>query len=240
MDVVALPPEFAVVALIVSGVVSIILTLIFRIVLRKNGSNFWDCIREKDFHPSLARFQFLLWTWVIVFAFFSVILMRAFAGVQPVPLAIPQNLLLLMGVNAAPTAISSAVNGFRYQAFITSIEKQRRANNVNSTRQLLELKDKSGNQKEISIEVGATKYILKEIPLSDIFNEEGKPAITRFQVFVWTIIAIIVYFIIFGMTTLSSLPNIQSFSLPDVDLTMLTLMGLSHGTYIAGKMAKST
>jgi hypothetical protein len=87
-----------------------------------------------------------------------------------------------------------------------------------------------------------------DIPLSDIFNEDGKPAVTRFQMFVWTFISIIAYFIIFGSTLYSMLQppdllmvtNVENLAIPDVHNTLLALMGISQGAYVAGKMAKST
>ena len=48
-------------------------------------TNFWDIIRDGDYYPSLARFQFLLWTFNISFAFLSVYLVRVFGGVGWTP-----------------------------------------------------------------------------------------------------------------------------------------------------------
>jgi hypothetical protein len=39
--------------------------------VRNLGRGFWDIIREGDYYPSLARFQFLLWTFAISFVFLS-------------------------------------------------------------------------------------------------------------------------------------------------------------------------
>lgn len=84
-----------------------------------------------------------------------------------------------------------------------------------------------------------------DIPFSHILNEDGKPAMTIFQMFVWTFVSIIVYFILFWMTLSSMLAdsilsNIETLKIPDIDTTMVTLMGLSQGAYVAGKISKST
>lgn len=63
--------------------------------------------------------------------------------------------------------------------------------------------------------------------------------------FVWTFISIIAYFVVLGMSlssmvTGSDLDGVEKLTIPNIDTTMLALMGVSQGAYVAGKMAKST
>lgn len=329
---VTLTVDFAVGALVLSAAMVIAITFIVFWIMRKAGFKYWDIIREKDFHPSLSRFQFLLWTWIVSFVFASVVFIRGFAGVLPIPLEIPSNLLILIGVSAAPAAISSGVNQVRYSAAIERAKKDLiRFRNMAGIREVLRTRgialqqnanaaqaqairsaaqaaqDKSNAEfavasaqasmqaaqlasqaalfgdpnapniaKQASVAAVTTAATAAEaqtvaqaskaqalrhqaaaqaaaddvplnpdIPLEDIFNEDGKPAMTRFQMFVWTFIAIIVYFILFGMTLYSMLSgsllsHVEALTIPDVDTTMVTLMSLSQGAYVAGKMSKST
>jgi hypothetical protein len=330
--VVSLPLENAIVALILAmAVVSGITFIVYGIKYRA-GHRFWDMIREKDFHPSISRLQFLLWTWVVAFVFAAIFFIRAWAGVSPVTPEIPQNVLLLMGVSAAPPVISSGINVTRYSAGI-----QRARNAVATFKGIKSLRDEfkrngatlqkatkdarvlaeqsaavasrdtsiaeftvaraqaaqqaaqftaqaamfglapaqnraaliseeatklgklavdaqeaarqsktTAITNELAARVAADQEIPNpDIPLSDIFNEDGKPAVTRFQMFVWTFISIIAYFVIFGMTlnSMVAMPNlegVENLALPNIHETLLALMGISQGAYVAGKMARST
>ena len=65
--------------------------------LYKGG--FWDIIREGDYYPSLARFQFLLWTFVISFTLLSVYFVLLRNGIVNPEIGLPINTLLLMGIS---------------------------------------------------------------------------------------------------------------------------------------------
>lgn len=101
-----------------SAVMIFTITFIVFGIIRGFAFRSWDMIREKDLHHSLSRFQFLLWTWVVLFVFLCVVFIRVFADILPIPLDIPSNLLILLGVSAAPPAISSGINQQRYSAAI--------------------------------------------------------------------------------------------------------------------------
>jgi hypothetical protein len=311
-------------AVLASGVtIAFITAIIFRIK-QKAGFRFWDIIREKDFHPSLSRFQFLLWTWIVSFVFSCVVLIRVSEGVFPIPLAIPGNLMILIGISAAPAVISSGVNQSRYSKAIQrakndltnfggmkGIRKKRaKSPNLESIARGVQKKARksaaeadllvsnaefaaarakasldaahlasqsalfgdanapilareaslfavraavTATQAEVVAQASKAQALIDQknaqaaaanvpsdpnIPLGDIFNEDGKPAMTRFQMFVWTFVAIIVYLILFGMTLYELRGSLGTLTIPDIDNTLLTLMGLSQGAYVAGKMTK--
>jgi hypothetical protein len=66
----------------------------------KPFSDFVNVIRNDNWDPSLSKFQFLLWTLVIVFAFLSVTLIRILSGNSQAFGALPFNLLALFGISA--------------------------------------------------------------------------------------------------------------------------------------------
>jgi hypothetical protein len=83
--------------------------------LRKYESRFSDIIRAGDMEPSLAIFQFLVWTFVITFAFIGVYFTRLFAGIPNLPEGtIPYNLILLMGISAGTPILSSIITTYKY------------------------------------------------------------------------------------------------------------------------------
>ena len=73
-------PEYAGLALFIASLVMFAITATFALAVRRNNAKFWDLLREKDWYPSLSRFQLLLWTWIIGFSFFGVFIIRWFGG----------------------------------------------------------------------------------------------------------------------------------------------------------------
>lgn len=70
-------------------------------------------ISEEDKYPSLARFQLLLWTFVIVFAFVTISFVRIFSGVLA-SVSFTTNILTLLGVSVASPVISAGVSQAKY------------------------------------------------------------------------------------------------------------------------------
>lgn len=71
-------------------------------------------ICEDDLYPSLGRFQILLWTFVIVFAYMTISFVRILSGVSA-PVAFPENIVTLLGINAGSTVISYGVSAGKYR-----------------------------------------------------------------------------------------------------------------------------
>lgn len=84
--------ERGVLAFIIAG---IIVFSIFGVYLLLTGSNL---VKDEQGYPSLAKFQLLLWTVIIMFAFLGIYLTRIFEGILVPPPAISANLLALMGI----------------------------------------------------------------------------------------------------------------------------------------------
>jgi hypothetical protein len=105
-------------------------------------------------------------------------------------------------------------------------------------------------------------YLQKgEIPQEDkgnVFeNREGVTDLTKVQMLIWTLIAVVIYVV--GFTSFigakcylpadareeRGLPNEpyqcpEGFALPDIDGALLVLMGVSQGGYVAGKLVSRT
>jgi hypothetical protein len=220
-----------VLAFIISFITIFLITFVTSIIIRyarrshpniKEG--FWDIIRGDDWYPSLAIFQFLIWTFIITFAFLGIYLVRIFGGVLEPPPAIPTNILALMGISVAVPIVSGGVSRIKYTT-------------------------------------STSKDPPPQLPqLSTMLEENKKPALTRFQMFGWTWIGIIIYIgILFStVSTLMDIgdgklceplqPNeikfnqlhcdkpLRTLTLPDIDPTLVILMGLSQGGYLGGKI----
>jgi hypothetical protein len=80
----------------------------------------------------------------------------------------------------------------------------------------------------------AVKELPPQLPPLSTMLENSKPALTRFQMFGWTWIGIIIYLaILFSWVAIEPL---TSLTLPDIDPTLVILMGLSQGGYSGGKI----
>ncbi|WP_179372142.1 IPT/TIG domain-containing protein [Nitrosopumilus ureiphilus] len=73
---------------------------------------------------------------------------------------------------------------------------------------------------------------------SSMLQEKGKPTLTRFQMFGWTWIGIVIYLIILfsNVSDTANNGNFEELILPDIDPTLVVLMGMSQGAYLGGKI----
>ena len=168
----------------------------------RSGVRLLDIIRDDDWYPSLALFQFLTWTCIIAFLYLGVYLTRVFGGVFGVLPTMPSNLLVLMGISVAVPVISGGISTVQYTT-------------------------------------EAPKECPSQPPSFSTMLEEGnKPTLTKFQMFVWTWIGVLIYFTVFlaMLTRPGALQAVQNLYLPDIDPILVVLMGLSQGAYIGGKL----
>ena len=163
---------------------------------------FWDIIREADYYPSLARLQFILWTFTITFTLLSIYLFMLWNNTLCWS-DIPQNILALMGISAGVPVVSTVISREKYRSSISG-----------------------------------TLPCKENVPaLSTMLLEHSKPTLGRYQLFIWTIISIIVYLGIFfvqiaGISTAGALAKME---LADIPLPLLALMTTSQGAYLGLK-----
>lgn len=146
--------------------------------------------------PTLAKFQFVVWTLVIAFSYFAIqiiLIIETDYSEQHGYLLddIPENLLAMMALSVTVSVIS--------------IEKS------------LKIKPK------------------ENISFRTIFsNLQGKLDLAEFQMFLWTIIGVSVYLhTVFD--EILTVNTVHDLFLPDVNPTLVILMGLSQGAYLGSK-----
>jgi hypothetical protein len=170
--------------------------------LKGKNMAFGDIIRDGSGFPSLARFQFLLWTFIIMFAVLSVYFIRLFMGTPQLPNELPTNLLILTGISVAVPFVSNPISTAKYGG----------------------TKPASGTLKE-----GDRRR------LATMLMENEKPTVSRFQMFAWTIISIIIYLGFFFSKTTFLLGDVNTLSVPDIPQIFVVLMGLSQTAYVGNK-----
>ena len=200
--------RITIISLIISfGVVSGIFIFV-NYSLKGSNMKFSDIIRDGSGFPSLARFQFLLWTFIILFAVLGVFLTRLFMGISEIPEEIPVNLLILTGISIAVPFVSNPLSGIKYG----------------------ERKPPTGTLKDID-----------RRRLATMLMENEKPTVSRFQMFAWTIISIIVYLGFFFSQTIFLPTDVNELVVPDIPQIFVYLMGLSQAGYVGvkGTLSKS-
>ena len=79
---------------------------------------------------------------------------------------------------------------------------------------------------------------------ASMLEENGSPSLLRFQMFFWTLAALVIYVVSFVIAALGQSTDILTTGLPDINPTFLFLMGMSQAGYlgskaVAGKVEKT-
>jgi hypothetical protein len=191
------------------GISALAIIAIIIFIYRISKGNFSDLIKDEKKYPSLALFQFLVWTLIISFAYFGIYLTRLFGGELGLPDEIPDNILILMGISVGVPVLNVKVSEKKYA-------------NVPSA------------------DAPSAPYTLRRRPstLLSMLQENGQLSLTRFQMFVWTWIGIIIYLFLLYFTVNTEMDNVTQLSLPNVDGTIVFLMGLSQAAYLGKKISE--
>jgi hypothetical protein len=86
---------------------------------KKLGRNFWDIIREGDYFPSFARFQFLAWTFIISFVFLSIYLLRLAGAECDIIQVSSPSIFQMMGLSAGTPVLANLILRYKYDTSLT-------------------------------------------------------------------------------------------------------------------------
>jgi hypothetical protein len=111
----------------ISFVIVIIIYIVLNRLIKQNNrrlieqnnntgskSRLLDIILDEEWHPSLALFQFTLWTIVIIVVFFGIYLFGVLSGYGSIMLNIPINLLVVMGLSTSSGAVGFVLSRRNY------------------------------------------------------------------------------------------------------------------------------
>lgn len=189
-----------------SIIIIIVVLGVLNLIIRRESTkrSFGELLRDDDWYPSLARFQFLVWTLIVSFTYLGIAILRLLAGVAAYSESPPVNILLLMGISVAVPIASGSISSIKY---MTEKPKDRPS---------------------------------KLASYASMLMENNKLTLTRFQMFLWTWIGVLVYLGVLFITTMTTAKNVAALTLPDIDITLVVLMGLSQGAYLGGKLVASS
>jgi hypothetical protein len=214
------PEQRAGLAFGISLIIVLLIFVVAYIVIRKIRMRqtkkikprFWDIIRDDNWYPSLAIFQFLLWTGIVLFAYFGISLTRLFSGVGVIP-DIPSTLLIVMGISAAVPVVGAVVSNFQYAGTTPP--------GVVPTKEV------------------PSDQIRKKLPgFKTMLMENDKITLPRFQMFAWTWIGIIAYLGLLFVEVNTKMGYFESLLIPSLPILLVSLMGLSQVTYLTAKSVK--
>lgn len=162
------------------------------------GGAFSRLYEGADGRLSTSKFQFFLWTIVVLFSYatlFAVKLLQSPPNFNPIT-SLPENVLIALGMSVVSASGAKAIT----------------VNYINTNR--ISKAPPRGGRK-----------------IGQIFQDDsGVPDLSKLQMIAWTFIAIVTYLI--AVVHNVSVPNAE---LPDIDKSLMALMGLGHTAYLAKK-----
>ncbi len=187
------------------------------ILLIATGKHPWALVVGEDGRPSTSKFQMLVWTAAVVFAFLAIYQIRFSAGYSLELPDVPTNLMIAMGISVV-TAVSAKSIAVSSQAKSTATAAAAAA-------------------------AGLPAAPAPQPSQSGLFaDDSGTPDLGKVQVILWTVIAVGVFLskVIAVIHCPDNPPgSIAKLSLPDIGPTLMILMGLGHSAYIGKKISES-
>jgi hypothetical protein len=216
------PIERIIIALITAFVIVVSLLLITREIIVKSRSTtgvyyrpkFLNIIHAPNMELSLSIFQFFIWTLVIIYAILVIYLVRLFSGVSDLhSFGIPINVIILMGISIGVPIITGLTSSRHRQTYTQYADETIDSMQNDVPRQAAGTADRRSG-------------------FAEMLKENGKPSLSRFQMFILTWISITVYLFVFFSKVFEAPENPQNLSIPDIDPIFVVLMGLSLSAYL--------
>jgi hypothetical protein len=209
-----------------------LMAVILGVIGRASAGRTWATLIDDRNKYSLSRLQLVLWTLVGLSAFFTIALRRlGAAGVEPLAIAIPEELWWLMGISTTTLVGTPLLRS--YKALRDPLPSER-AETLNT------LRARSAARGQPQPETNG--LIVKNLSTNDarwtdlfMGEETGNatlPDMGKIQMFFFTVILLITYALALRHTfTGTELPA----ALPAIDGSMIALLGISHAGYLANK-----
>src|ERR1700737_4196496 len=173
------------------------------------------CFEGADGRPSTSKFQFFVWTGAIIFGYVVFIWARGKPPLQAVP-NLPPNLLRAIGFSSATLVGAKGITTFQVNSS---------ASTKVSVVAPATIPPPSVQALPGSVQHQATNW------WALLQDDDGVADISKIQMLFFTGIAVVV-FIAAVVSSISDTPT----SLPDIDGSLMVLMGLSQGAYAGKKL----
>ena len=175
-------------------------------------------VMGEDGAYSTSKLQFFLWTAEVIFTYVNIFAFDAQANHFAQLTDFPVNLLLVMGISSATAVGAKAI----------AVSSANSAAPVPPVAVVAPPLDPADPAAPAVAAVAAPAPILGGILLDD----NGSPDLSKIQLVMWTFIGIGIY-----LTCVTHALESGTRQLPDIDRTLMILMGLGHSAYLGKKIA---
>ena len=162
-------------------------------------------LRDDHGCPSLARLQLFSWTALVIFVFAWITLIRILSGVPAFSGSFPPNLLGILTISTGSAVVASHIETKSPPSDTTIFDQLRGWSSL----------------------------------LDEVASDEKTvvPSLARFQMLGWTVISIGIYVVIIFLEVYHVWIGgaAGALTLPDLDPTLLVLMGISQSGYLGAK-----
>lgn len=180
--------------------------------------NLWKLAEGADGKASTSKLQWLLWTVVVIFSYVVVYAARAWQGNFSAISSIPENLLIVMGFSITSMVAAKGIT-------------------VSYVRKGQISKAPAGATPGIAGASGNGSSDTTDTAFGPVVNDdEGYPDLSKIQIMAWTVIGIIIYLIRLGYEVNAG----GAVELPNIDSSLMVLMGLGQGAYLGKKLVTTS
>ena len=234
-----------------------ILTLVlFAVMLAAAGKAVcarWDGIFiDRDNRISLARFQLILWTGLIVSAFFTAGLTNIFSrGVEALAISVPKEIWALLGIGAFSAVAAPAIKESQKTVAFRAPPPARKgaASGTTGTAGTAAIISDIKAAEELNVEGHyVNRVYVNETPaearwinlVKGDYEGADHVDVSKLQQLVFTVVLVTVYGFSLWVTMkgVPTLKGIHGFPVPHE--SFIALLGISHATYLADKQLGNT
>jgi hypothetical protein len=194
----------------------------------KKRGYFWLLVDERGKY-SLSRLQLFSWTIVVAAGFFAMAIQQ-----KTIDIEIPENLLILMGFSLTASVGSQAIKSYKSNKPVRDTEGKIVYEDVERKKPKRVLKVLGSEEREKIARHFTDVFSVEETDYDDMLD------MGKFQMFWWTIVALGLYFFMIQNALVTGEycgdTVVGKCSLPQVSSTIVALMGLSQGAYLATKI----
>jgi hypothetical protein len=207
-------------AAILIGLGALVL-LDFAVFLGCGTWNPWKIVLGEDKRPSTSKFQWFLWLTVVLFAYVTLWVIRARGGDYSALPDIPVNVMAVLGISTGTAAIAKGI----------AVANAPRRAAAAAARAAAPGATLAGPAPQLDPPAGEPAHGLL------VDDSTNLPDIAKVQMVGFTFVALGI-FLATLFHQIASAP--VTTTLPDIDSTLLVLMGISQGGYLAKKLTSGT
>jgi hypothetical protein len=185
--------------------------------------NPWKLVEGADGRASTSKFQWLLWIVAVIFAYSVLWVLRAKQGDYAAISQIPANVLTVLGFSTGTAIVAKGITSGYVQT--GRIAKPSVAQVGGATNQVIS-RAQSGNAQTGGVQSGG--------PQGGVLTDDsGMPELAKIQMIGFTLISLGIFLSSLAHQVVST-PVVTT--LPDIDSSLLVLMGISQGGYLGKKL----